>query len=137
MHYACCRDYRCLHSLLSPHHSLLQGLPYLLQDEPYLIWQSSVLSCIMHAVGIIVARTFFAKLSLCPSCIMHNVGIIIAQSRDYCCPESGLSLPTLFLRSSHLGLRQGLPCLLQDYANLIRSIRSIASRLALRRPGAC
>src|SRR4029453_19260772 len=72
--------------------------------------------CIMS--GLLLPRLFFAKLSPCPSCIMHDVGIIAAQSRDYCCPESGLSLPRLFLRSSHFGLLQGLPCFLQDYANL-------------------
>jgi len=91
--------------------------------------------CIMS--GLSLPRLFLRSSHLAPSCIMHDVGIIVAQSRDYCCPESGLSLPRLFLRSSHFGLLQGLPCFLQAYASLIRSIRSIASRLALRRPGTC
>jgi hypothetical protein len=83
-------------------------------------------------MGFLACALPIESYSLCPESglLLPRVGIIVAQSRDYCCPESGLLLPTLFLRSSHLGLLQGLPWLLQDYADLIRSIRSIASRLA-------
>jgi hypothetical protein len=87
--------------------------------------------------GLLLPALFLRSSHFGPSYIMHRVGTIIAQSRDYRCPESGLSLPTFFLRSSHLSLIQGLSYILQNYADLIRSIRSIASRLASRRPDVC
>src|SRR5262245_56112683 len=47
----------------------------------------------MPKVGTIVAHTFLPRSHLAPSCIMPKVGTIVAQSRDYCCPKSGLLLP--------------------------------------------